>query len=53
LLDGAADPLAVAAELLRAREPFYARAHASIETRDRSPDEVAGAVLRMLEARAP
>jgi len=53
LLDGVADPLAVAAELLRAREPFYARAHASIETRDRSPDEVAGAVLRVLEARAP
>lgn len=52
LLDGAADPLAAAAELLRAREPFYARAHARIETRDRSPDEVAAAVLRVLERKA-
>ena len=50
LLDGAADPLGAAAELLRAREPFYARAHARVETQDRTPEEVAAAVMRVLEA---
>lgn len=50
LLDGAADPLAAAAALLQARQPFYARAHATIQTQDRQPDEVAAAVLRVLEA---
>jgi shikimate kinase len=50
LLDGAADPLVTVTNLLRDREPFYSRAHARIETHDRTPDEVAVAVLRMLEA---
>jgi len=50
LLDGAADPLAAATALLRAREPFYARAHATIETQALTPDEVAAAVMRVLEA---
>ena len=49
LLDGPRDPLAAAAELLVAREPFYARAHARIETQDRTPDEVAAAVMRVLD----
>jgi shikimate kinase len=50
LLDGVADPLATAIALLGAREPFYSRAHARIETQNRTPDEVAVAVLRVLEA---
>jgi len=50
LLDGAADPLAAATALLRAREPFYARAHATVQTQDLGPDEVAAAVMRVLEA---
>lgn len=50
LLDGAADPLAAATALLQARAPFYARAHATIQTQDLQPDEVAAAVMRVLEA---
>jgi shikimate kinase len=52
LLAGAAEPLAAASELLRAREPFYARAHARVETAGRTPEEVAAEVLRVIEARA-
>ena len=52
LLAGAADPRAAAVELLRAREPFYARAHACIPTDGRTPEEVATDVLRVIEARS-
>jgi len=50
LLDGAPDPLVAATALMEARAPFYARAHATIQTQDRQPDEVAAAVMRVLEA---
>jgi shikimate kinase len=52
LLAQAADPRAAAADLLRAREPFYARAHARVSTDGRAPEEVAADVLRVIEARA-
>jgi shikimate kinase len=45
LLDGSADPLAAATTLLSARQPFYARAHLSVETDRRTPDEAASAIL--------
>jgi shikimate kinase len=45
LLDGAADPLAQARELLAAREPFYARAHVRVNTVGKRPEEVAGEVV--------
>jgi shikimate kinase len=48
LLDGKADPLAAARELLAARDPFYARAQLRVETDGRSPDEIAEALLRDL-----
>ena len=48
LLDGAADPVAAAASLLAARQPFYARAHWRIETEGRPPatiaDQIAAAI---------
>ncbi len=48
------DPAAVArrlGELLEQRRPFYERvARARVEAGDRSPDELAGVVLRALEA---
>ena len=50
LLDGAAAPLAAATALLQARAPFYARAHAPIQPQDLGADEVAAAVIRVLEA---
>jgi len=53
LLSGAADPRAAAAALLAVREPFYARAHARVETQDRAPAEVAADVLRVIEALSP
>jgi shikimate kinase len=48
LLDGKADPLGTAAALLAAREPFYARAHHTIDTVGKAPAEVATAVLAAL-----
>jgi shikimate kinase len=45
LLDGSAEPLAAATTLLSARQPFYARAHLSVETDRRTPDEAAGEIL--------
>jgi len=50
LLVGEGDRLRAAESLLRGREPFYARAHARVETDGRSPDTVAADVLRVLEA---
>ncbi|MEA2700524.1 MAG: shikimate kinase [Myxococcales bacterium] len=49
LLDGKADPVGTAAALLAAREPFYARAHHSIDTVGKSPAAVAAEVLAALE----
>jgi shikimate kinase len=46
LLDGAADPVGAARKLLKARAPFYARAHARIETDDRSAEEVVTGLLK-------
>jgi shikimate kinase len=48
LLDGQSDPVGAARGLLEARDPFYARADLSIETDGRTPEEIAGAVLRGL-----
>jgi shikimate kinase len=45
LLDGSADPLAAAAELLTKRQPFYARAHLRIDTVDLTPEQAAGAIV--------
>ena len=45
LLDGRADPLAAASELLAARQPFYARAHLRVETDGRPPNDLADVVL--------
>jgi len=52
LLAEVGDPRAAAVELLRAREPFYARAHARVSTDGRGPEEVAADVLRVIEARS-
>jgi len=53
LLDGQADPVGAARELLATRDRFYARAHVRIETEGQSPDEIADAVLTALGFRAP
>jgi shikimate kinase len=46
--DGKADPLGTAAALLAAREPFYARAHHTVDTVGKTPAEVAALVLAAL-----
>jgi shikimate kinase len=46
LLDGAADPVGAARRLLKTRKPFYARAHARIETDGRSAQEVVTGLLQ-------
>lgn len=53
LLANATDPRMTVVDLQRAREPFYARAHARVATDGRTPDQVAAAVLRVLEDRSP
>jgi shikimate kinase len=45
LLSGPADPVATATALLEARAPFYARAHLSVDTVARLPQDVARDVL--------
>jgi shikimate kinase len=45
LLDAAADPLAEAARLLSAREPFYARAHLRVDTVGKAPQAVAAEIV--------
>lgn len=45
MLDRAADPLVEARRLLAERQPFYARAHARVDTAGRSASEVADQVL--------
>jgi shikimate kinase len=52
LLDGSADPLAAATDLLAKREAFYARAHQRVDTGGRTPEEAAQAVLAGLDGRA-
>jgi shikimate kinase len=52
LLHGETDRLRAAADLLRDREAFYARAHALVDTHGRSPETVAADVLRVIEAMA-
>lgn len=49
LLDGAEDPETAAMQLLSQREPFYARAHARVDTVGRSPEQVAGDVITAFE----
>jgi shikimate kinase len=49
LLAGPADPVTTAAALLAARAPFYARAHHSIDTVGRLPQDVARDVLAWVE----
>jgi shikimate kinase/3-dehydroquinate synthase len=51
LLDGAADREARIGELLRARNPAYAEAHARVATDDRAPAEIARAVLAVWRER--
>lgn len=48
LLDESANPLEAARGLLRARDPFYARAHVRIETDGRTPEDIAEAALTSL-----
>lgn len=45
LLDGSDDPMTAAAKLLSEREPFYARAHARVDTVGRPASAVADDVL--------
>jgi shikimate kinase len=52
LLDGQSDPVAAARGLLERRAPFYARAHVRLETEGRTPDQLAGELLRTLGLRA-
>jgi shikimate kinase len=47
LLDGAADPVEAARELLDARRPFYKRAHAGVVTMDQSPSEIVNELLQV------
>jgi shikimate kinase len=49
MLDRAADPLAVARELIAAREPFYARAHARVDTVGKTAARVAHEVQAIWE----
>ena len=48
LLDGSADPLAAATELLAKRQPFYARAHLRVDTGARRPEEAAEEIANAL-----
>ena len=48
LLDDAVDPLGVAQQLLRDREPFYRQAHLRVDTVGKTPAEVAAEVLSAL-----
>jgi shikimate kinase len=45
LLDGSADPLGAATELLVKRQPFYARAHLRVDTGGRTAEEAAEAII--------
>lgn len=50
LLDGQADPQQAAMKLLAEREPFYARAHARIDTVGRPPEHVATDVINAFDS---
>lgn len=52
LLDGSADPLAAATELLARRQAFYARAHQRVDTAGRTPEEAAQSVADGLDGPA-
>lgn len=52
LLDEAVDPLATAKDLLEAREPFYARAHARVDTVGKTPEQVATEVVAAVRGAA-
>ena len=45
LLDGAADPVAAARDLHRVRQPYYAQAHASVDTLGLSPKQIVDRIL--------
>jgi shikimate kinase len=47
------DPIAAAAALLAARAPFYARAHVSVDTVGRTPEDVARDVLAWVRGAVP
>lgn len=49
LLDGRADPVTAAAQLLAVRRPFYARAHLEVDTTGKAPEAVVGAILDGLD----
>jgi shikimate kinase len=53
LLEGQADPVAVADELLRTRAPFYARAHFTVQTVGRRPHEVTKDILDWISVWSP
>jgi shikimate kinase len=46
------DPVVRMRQLLRAREPFYRRAHAQVDTDRRSVEQVAGEVVRLAQSSA-
>ena len=48
LLDGKADPLAIARALLNVRASFYARAHLRLDTEGRASNDIAGQILSAL-----
>ena len=52
LLDGKADPLGTAAALLAEREPFYARAHHTVDTVGKGPAAVTDEVMAALDGDA-
>jgi shikimate kinase len=53
LLEGQADPVAAAAELLQKRAPFYARAHFTVDTVGRPPHDVTKDILDWIGTQSP
>lgn len=50
LMDGVADPLAHARALFAAREPYYRRAHVSVDTEGKRPAEIVAEIADALVA---
>jgi len=46
------DPEAQMRELMKTREPFYAQAHATVQTEAKTPDQVAAEVVRLAQTSA-
>jgi len=46
------DPEAQMRELMQTREPFYAQAHATVQTEAKTPDQVAAEVVRLAQTSA-